>query len=123
MEHQEKDVDDNSAKFKTSLKHLAQIFCDCSSGSQILKKRKKISLQGDSLNPIKKMIKLEAELQDGYKLQIEVSVVKDENANTALVKKEEASISENIKIEDPDSQNGGREDSQKPESDQIRTQK
>lgn len=121
MEHQEKDVDDYIAKSKTSLQHLAQIFCDCNSGSQILTKRKKNSLQGDLLNPIKKMIKLEAELQDGYKLQIEVSVVKDENANTALVKKEESSISENMMIADPDSQNGGREDSQKPGSDQIRT--
>ena len=125
MEHQEKDGDENSAKSKTSLKPLARISGDGSSGSEILTKRKRNSLQGDLFNPIKKLVKLEAELQDGYKLQIEISIVKDENpnANAALVKQEEANINENPKILDRFSQIASKEHSLRIESNQICSQK
>jgi hypothetical protein len=79
------------------------------------------SLQGTFLNPIKKKLKLEAELQDGYEL--ENSLGKSQSSNATLVKQEEADPDPNYKLEGSQSHTSNQEHSEKPSSNQSQSKR
>jgi hypothetical protein len=117
----DKDTDQYSPKNKTHLKRLAQIPGDASSDDEILAKREETSvslgsLEGDSLNPIKKKLKLEGSLEAGYELKTKLPLPKDEYGNFNPVKQEEAGPTLNIKLEDSYSQYSNQGNFEKPGS-------
>ena len=75
------------------------------SDDEILTKREEASvslrnLQGDLLNPIKKKLKLEGGLQEGYEHKIKIFLAGDENNNVTQVKQEQAGPNVNVKLKD-----------------------
>jgi hypothetical protein len=74
------------------------------------------------LNPIKKKLKVEGGLQEGYEPKTKISVARVENVNVPPVKQEEAGHNVNVKLEDSHSQIADQENSEKPEFDQSHSQ-
>jgi hypothetical protein len=118
---QDKHGEQYTSRNEISLKSLAQIPGPCRSYNGILRKRKHTSvslrsLQADLRNPIKKKLKLEGELQEGYELKIKTFAVRDENGKVTIVKKEEDGPNFNVKLEDSHSQTADQENPEKPKN-------
>jgi hypothetical protein len=99
---QDKHGKQHYTKNVASLNSLVQLLRGCSPDDHILTKRQESSLTSGSpqpnyLNPIKKKLKLEAGLQEGYEL--EISLGKAQTPNATLVKQEEAGPNPNCKLE------------------------
>jgi hypothetical protein len=120
MEQDEVDLH-YSTQNGTSLEGLAQMLRGCSPDDQTLAKRQASSLtlgslQGTFLNPIKKKLKLEAGLQDGYEL--ENSLGKSQSSNASLVKQEEPGPYPNCEFEGSHNNTSNQEISEKRSSGQ-----
>jgi hypothetical protein len=118
---QDKHGEQCSARNEISLKSLAQIPGPYRSYNGVLRKREHTSvslrsLQADLRNPIKKKLKLEGELQEGYELKIKTLAVRDDNGNVTIFKKEEACPNFNVKLEDSHSQTADQENPEKPKT-------
>lgn len=123
---QDKDDLNYSTKNGTSLESLAQMLSGCSADDHTLAKRQQSSLtfgslQGTFLNPIKKKLKLEAGLQDGYEL--ETSLGNSQSSNATLVKQEEADPEPNCMLEGQQTRSSEQEHSEKPSSKQSQSKR
>ena len=123
---QDKHGKQHSTENGTSLKGLAQMLRGCSPDNNVLTKRQESNLtlgnlQEKSLNPIKKKLKVEAGLQEGY--EVGISVAEAQAPNATLAKQEESGPSPNCKLEGSQSQFSDKEHCMKPESNQSHSKK